>query len=94
MQLQRHFVDGVLTSRTSTDGLDGHVAKERDLFTHVEVERVLGAAEDDVRGDTDLPQLGDALLRGFGLQLLRGLDVRDERGMDVEHIARPTSWPN
>jgi hypothetical protein len=87
VQLQRHFVDGVLDVADFDDGLDGHVAKEGDLFTHVEVERMLGAAEDDVRGDTDLAQLGDALLRGLGLQLLRGLDVRDERGMDVEHIA-------
>ncbi len=87
MELQRHLVNGVLHVTDFDDSLDGHVAEEGDFFADIEVQRMLGAAEDDVRGDTDLPQLGDALLRGLGLQFLRGLDVGHQGGVDVEHIA-------
>ncbi len=87
VELQRHFVDAVLHIADFDDGLDGHVAEEGDFVPDVGIEGHLGAAEDDVRGDTDLAQLGDALLRGLGLQLLRGLDVRHERGVDVEDVA-------
>lgn len=87
VQFQRHLIDAVFDVADLDDVLDGHVAKEGDLFTHVLIQWMLSAAEDDVGGDPDLTQLGDGLLGGFGLQFLSGLDVWHEGGVDEEHIA-------
>ena len=48
------------------------------------VERILGAGDDDLRLQTDLAQLGHALLGGLRFQFARRFDERDERDMD-EH---------
>ena len=54
----------------------------------VRVERTLGAADQDLRLETDLAQLGDALLRRLGLQFARRLDVGHERDVNVDDVLR------
>ena len=66
--------------------LGTHVAEHRDLFPHILVDGVLGAAENHVGGDPDFTQLRDALLGRFGLQLFGRLDVGDEGRVDEGDI--------
>ncbi len=82
VQVQRSAVDRALHIEEGDHGLGAHVAEHADLPPHVEVDGMLGAAEDHVRGDPDLAQLRDALLRGFRLQLLGRLDEGHQRRVD------------
>ena len=63
------------------------VAKHGKLLPDVGIERMFGAANQDLRLETDLAQLGDALLGRLGLQFARRLDVRHERDVHVDDIA-------
>ncbi len=47
---------------------------------------MLGAANEDVGLNTDLPQLADRMLRGLGLELLGRLQVGHQREVDVEAV--------
>ncbi len=62
------------------------IAEHRNLAAIFLIEVGLGAANDDVRLDTDLAQLGDRLLGWLGLRLARRLDVRQQRDMDETDI--------
>ena len=85
-QAQRHFVDRKILVLLFDHGLDRHVAEQGDLLAVLAADRVLGAADEDVGLDTDLPQLADRVLRRLGLQLAGGLQVRHEREVDVEAV--------
>ena len=54
----------------------------------VGVERTFGAANQDLRLETDLAQFGDALLGRLGFQFARRLNVRDERDVHVDDVLR------
>src|SRR5665811_383040 len=62
------------------------VGEQGDLILKFATERAVGSAHDDVRLDTDLAKLVDAVLGGFGLQLPRHADEGDQRDVDVEHV--------
>ena len=47
---------------------------------------MLGAANQNVGLNTDLPQLADRVLRRLGLQLLGRLQIRHQREMNVQAI--------
>ena len=64
------------------DGVERHIAEEAELMPQLLVERVLTAADQDVRRDADLPELRDALLGRLGLQFAGGLDERDVGDVD------------
>ena len=85
-QAQRHFVDRKILVFFFDDGLDGHVAEERDLRPIVARERAFGAADQNVGLDTDLPQQADRMLRGLGFQFGGGLQIRHEREVDIEAV--------
>ncbi len=69
------------------DGFDRDVAIQGKLLTDVGVERLLRAADEHVRLETDLAQLGHALLSGLGFEFARRLDVGDEGDVHDEHVA-------
>ena len=48
--------------------------------------RPLGAADQDVGLDTDLPQLADRMLRRLGLQFAGRLQVGHQRQVDVQAV--------
>ena len=85
-QAQRHFVDRKVLVLLFDHRVDRDVAEQGDLLAVVAAERLLGAADEDVRLDTDLPELADRVLRRLGLQLAGRLQVRHEREMDVEAV--------
>ena len=74
------------TSRLSIDRAELDVAEERDLALDVVGERALGAADEDVRLDSDLHQLAHRVLRRLGLQLARRRDVRHQREVDEDRV--------
>ena len=49
-------------------------------------DRALGAANEHVGLNTDLPQLADRVLRRLGLQLAGRLQIRHQREVDVEAV--------
>ena len=69
--------------------LEGHVAEQRNLLAQFLVERLLAAADQDVRGDADFAQLGDGLLRGLGLQFAGRLDERHVGDVDEDGVVVP-----
>jgi hypothetical protein len=54
----------------------------------IEIEHPLSPANQHLRLQADLAQLGNALLGRFRLQFVSGLNVRDQRDVHVEHILR------
>ena len=85
-QAQRHLVDREVLVLLLDHRLDGHVAEQGDLRPVVAAQRALGAADEDVGLDADLPQLAHRVLRGLGLQLGGRLQVRHQRQVDVEAV--------
>ena len=85
-QAQRHFVDRKILVLLLDHRLDRHVAEQGDLRPLVAAQRALGAADEDVGLDADLPQLAHRMLRGLGLQLAGRLQVRHQRQVDVEAV--------
>ena len=69
--------------------LERHVAEQGDLLAHFLVERLLAAADQDVRGDADFAQLGDGLLRRLGLQFAGGLDERHVGDVHEDDVVVP-----
>ena len=68
----------------------GHVAEHADLLLLVVRQVVhLRAADDDVRLNADLAQLGDALLGGLGLGLAGGLDIGQQGHVDEAAVVPP-----
>src|SRR6266545_4672825 len=85
VERERHLVDrGDVERGEHRRGV--HVAEERDLVLHLPRDLAVGAAEQDVRLDADLPQLLHRVLRRLRLELSRGGDVRHEREVDVERV--------
>ena len=88
LERERQLVDRGLHIHLLDDGLHGHVAKHAELLAHLGRERVIAAADEEVRLDADLTQLRDGLLRRLRLQFARSLQVRDERDVDESTILR------
>ena len=88
LEHERHLVDGMVDVLLLDDCFEGHVAEHGDLLPELLVERVFAAADEDVRDDADLAQLGHGLLGGLGLQLAGGLDERDIGDVDEEDVLR------
>ena len=81
-----HFVDG-LHVLGGDDRLFVDVTKQRDLRLELARKTTVGAAQEDVRLDTDGPELTDAVLGRFGLLLAGGVYVGHQSQMDEQ---RPT----
>jgi hypothetical protein len=67
MEQQRHFIDGVRHVHRFDDRFLRDAAEHREFSSHLGIERIFGAANQDLRLQTDFAQLGDALLCGLGL---------------------------
>ena len=85
-QHDRNFVDRLFDVAFLDHALQGHVAEEGQLFAHVVAQRDFAAADEHVRHDADLAQLGHALLGRLGLHLAGRLDVGDEGEVDVDDV--------
>ena len=85
-QAHRHLVDREVLVLLLDDRLDRHVAEQGDLLPVVAAQRPLGAADEDVGLDADLPQQADGVLRGLGLQLVGRLQVGHQRQVDVQAV--------
>ena len=85
-QAHRHFVDREILVLLLDHGLDRHVAEQGDLRPIVAAQRPLGAADEDVGLDADLPQLAHRMLRRLGLQFGGRLQVGHQRQVDVEAV--------
>ncbi len=73
-------------SFSSITRFERHVAEQGDLLAIVAADRSLGAADQHVGLDTDLPKLADRVLRRLGLQFLGRLQVGHQRQVDVEAV--------
>src|SRR5262249_52765683 len=89
MKRQRNLVNRVCNVTFFDHGLFCDAAEHGDFLPQIEVEHPLRAANQYLRLQTDLAQLGYALLSWFRLQLVSGLDVRNQRDMHVHHILGP-----
>ena len=88
MQHEGHLVDGVRHIARLDDRVQADVAEHGEFLPNVGIERPFRAANQDLRLQTDLAQLRDALLRRFGLQLARRPDVGHERDVHVDDVLR------
>ena len=82
---QRHFVDGSHVFG-GDDGFVLDVAEQRDLRLEFVREITVGAAEQNVRLNSDAQQFLDRVLGGLGLQLSGGGDVGHQRDVDEERV--------
>src|SRR5262249_21087708 len=85
-QAHRHFVNTQFLVAFLDHGFDFDIAKLCDFLAFLIGQFAFGAANEDVRLNTDLAKLPDAVLGGLGLQLACGLQIRDERQVDVKAI--------
>ena len=85
-EVERAFVNRVVHIAEGDDVLALDVAEHGDLLPVVLIEVRLGAADDDVRLDADLAELGDRLLGGLGFHLAGGLDVGQQRDVDEADV--------
>ena len=74
-------------------GLRVDVGEKRDFLADLVREDLRGAANDDVRVDTDAAQLIHGMLGRLRLQLAGGLDERHEGHVEVEDVLRPRFPP-
>ena len=86
MKRERHFIDARDIKRGNNRILL-NVTKEGDLSPHVGRDRAVGAAQQNVGCDTDLPKLADAVLCRFRLQLAGGGNERDECDVHEDRVA-------
>ena len=86
LQAQRHFVDRKILVFFFDHRVDRHVAKQRDFFAIFARQRALGAADEHVGLNTDLPQQADRMLRRLGFQFAGGFQIRHEREVDVQAV--------
>ena len=63
-----------------------NIAKQGDLVLDFPRQQAIGAAEQNVRLNTDLPQFSDRMLCGLGLQLTRSLHKGDQRQMNEDGV--------
>src|SRR6266542_661505 len=78
---------------SSTDGTRVDVCEQRDLLADVERQLLARARDDDVRVDTDAPELVDRVLRGLRLELAGRLDEGDEGHVLVDDVLRSRLAP-
>ena len=86
LERQRHLVDRKVFVPFLDHRLERHVAEERDFFAIRQIEGPLGATDEHVGLDADLPQQADGVLRRLGLELTRRLQIRHEREVDEHAI--------
>ena len=81
----RHFIDRIdVLGRDDRVFFD--VTEHGDLALEFRRKIPIGPAEENMRLDTDFPQLVDGMLRRFGLQLPGRSDVGHQREMDIQHV--------
>src|SRR5690606_8405462 len=83
---KRHFVD----RRHVQGGYDrvfAYVAKKRDLSPKVHRKRPVRAAKQNVRRDTDLAELADAVLRRFCFEFAGSGNKRNKRDMNENGVS-------
>ena len=85
VQAERDVVDRGLVPHLD-HGLGRDRAEQGDLVLHLLVHGTTRAADQDIREDSDAPQLLDAVLRRLRLELLGRLQPWDERHMTVDHV--------
>ena len=86
MQHQRHLVNRVFHIARFDHAAQRDVAKHREFLPELDIERMFGAAKQDLRLQADLAQFRDALLRRLRFQFARRPDVRHERDVHVHDI--------
>ena len=86
---QRQLVDRERHVAALDDGAHGNVAVKAHLLAHLERQRALRAADENVGLDADLAQLRGGLLRGLRLHLARGADVGNERAVHEADVVAP-----
>ena len=86
LQAERHFVDREILVLFFDDRIDRHIAEQRDFFAIFARHRTLGAANQHIGLNADLPQQSDGVLRRLGLQLAGRFQIRHEREMDVQAV--------
>ena len=89
LERQRHLVDREILVALLDHRLERDIAKQRDLFPVGDVEGPLGAADENVGLDADLPEDADGVLRRLRLQLTGRLQVGDEREVDEDAVLPP-----
>jgi hypothetical protein len=94
LEHERDFVDGMVNVLLLDDGVEWDVAEEGNLAAQLLLQRLLAAADKDLRGDADFAELGDGLLGGLGLEFAGGLDERDVGDVDEDGVVRPCSRAN
>ena len=88
VQQHRDLVDVVGVDRGDDRALLD-VGEQRDLAALLLGQRVLAAAQQDVRLDADAAQLLHRVLRRLGLDLARAADDRHQRQVHVHDVAAP-----
>ena len=82
---QRYLIDAVnIDGRDDTVRVD--ITEMSDLAFDVGRERMGGATQEDIRLNTNAPELLDTVLGGFGLELTRGFHIRHQRKVYVRHM--------
>ena len=85
VQHRRDLVDGI-GIQAFDDGFRHHVAEQRDLAPLLDRDRAVGAAQQDVRLDTDFAQFLDRVLGRLGLQFAGGRDVGQQGQVHVADV--------
>ena len=83
---QRHLVNRMLHVARFDHAARRNIAEHRELLAQLGIQRIFGAAKQDLRLQPDLAQFRDTLLRRLGLELARRANVGDERHVHVDHI--------
>ena len=83
---QRHLVEG-LRSGVLDHAVRLDVAEQGDLPPDILRDRLVTAADQNVRLDAQGQQFLDGVLGGLGLQLAGAGDLHDQRHMDEQHVA-------
>ena len=86
LQRQWHLVDREILVALLDHGVERHVAEQGDLLPVGDVDRPLGAADEDVGLNADLAEEPDGVLRRLGLQFARRLEVGHEREVDEDAV--------
>ncbi len=90
---QRNLVDR-RGGRHADDGFLLDVAEEGDLVADVVRHLLVGAADDDIRLDTDAPEVTDTHLGRLGLHLAGGAELGEEGDVDTEAVATADLSPH
>src|SRR5207248_808506 len=89
---ERNFVDRRHVLRRD-DRFFVDVAEEGDLALDVRIEEAVGAAEKDVRLNSNRSQIANAVLRRLRLELAGGADERNQCQVNVERIVTADVLP-